>query len=348
MIEYIQLRNFQSHKETEMEFHPGVNAIVGESDHGKTAIMRAFYWAIFGKPSGDSMRRHGTKRDTEVTIETAEHQISRIRGNSANQYIINDEVLKGFGQSVPQPVIDALNINEINFMRQLDPPFLFSKTAGEVAQYLNRLINLDVIDTSLSNIKRMHSQAVQSAEGHLAEVQRLEKALEGYAWTDEAEVAVARLEKKQVTVERMKKTADELDTILDEVFKYEQTASKYAYTKRLLQRVQMFHTEYESIQKDKEHYATLRNAVSLVKQTAAALHSLPATKGAEKALLALEKRIAARALVQEAYRLLDKAIEQWADAKNDVNLILAEHRRSVAQLKQAMPDVCPLCEQEIK
>ena len=88
MIEYIQLRNFQSHKDSELEFSPGVNVIIGDSDQGKTAIMRAFYWLIFGKPSGDSMRKWNTKADTEVTVETAEHQISRIRGKSVNQYIV--------------------------------------------------------------------------------------------------------------------------------------------------------------------------------------------------------------------------------------------------------------------
>ena len=355
MIEYIQLRNFQSHKEIEMELHPGVNVIIGESDSGKTAIMRALYWLTFGKPAGDSMRRHGTKRDTEVTIETESHQISRIRGNSTNEYVLttfnennNEQVFKGFGQSVPQPIIDVLNLNEINFMRQLDPPFLFSKTAGEIAQYLNRLINLDIIDSSLLNIKRMHTQASQSANHHLTEIQHLEKALEDFAWTEDAERDVSKIEKKQATLDRMKSGAYELNQILDIVFDHEQLVRKFQYTKRLTQYVEQLYTEHKNIEEDKNHYAALRNAVSLTLQTKGILAATPTIKGAEKALLALEKRVARLQASRDTYKIIDQAIEQWADKKNDVKLILAEHRRSMAQLKQAMPEMCPLCDQPIR
>ena len=348
MIEYIQLRNFQSHKDSELEFSPGVNVIIGDSDQGKTAIMRAFYWLIFGKPSGDSMRKWNTKADTEVTVETAEHQISRIRGKSVNQYIVDNDSYTGFGQSVPEPVSTILNVNEINFMRQLDPPFLFSKTAGEVAQYLNRLINLDVIDSSLSNIKRMHSQAEQSANSHLAEAQRIQHTLDGYSWTEEAEVDITKLEKKEARLARLKKAAEELGGILELLDACSVAVKKFAHTEALGKRIDLLVAASKEIQYKELKGVGLRNVLSQAVNTKAALAKLPATKGAEKAIAALEQRAAKQGTAQAAYNVLEIALtDMWHYAENKQK-VLADYTRSVALLNKHMPDTCPLCEQPIR
>ena len=46
-IKKIELHNFQSHEYTEMEFDRGLNVILGNSDVGKTAILRAIKWALY-------------------------------------------------------------------------------------------------------------------------------------------------------------------------------------------------------------------------------------------------------------------------------------------------------------
>ena len=56
MIQKLNIQNFQSHKDTKLEFHPGVNVIIGQSDSGKTAIIRALRWLIWNRPGGDDFR----------------------------------------------------------------------------------------------------------------------------------------------------------------------------------------------------------------------------------------------------------------------------------------------------
>ena len=46
MIKSVEFQNFQSHKKTILEFVPGVNIIVGLSDAGKSAVMRAIKWCL--------------------------------------------------------------------------------------------------------------------------------------------------------------------------------------------------------------------------------------------------------------------------------------------------------------
>jgi len=70
MIKQLTIKNFQSHKKTKLEFSDGVNIIIGQSDSGKTAIIRALNWVVNNKPSGDSFRSHwGGDTNVEITME---------------------------------------------------------------------------------------------------------------------------------------------------------------------------------------------------------------------------------------------------------------------------------------
>ena len=44
---YIEIVNFQSHANTKLNFDEGVNVIIGPSDSGKTAVIRAMKWIFF-------------------------------------------------------------------------------------------------------------------------------------------------------------------------------------------------------------------------------------------------------------------------------------------------------------
>ena len=348
MIEFLQIRDFRTHKESELEFSPGVNVIVGESDSGKTNIMRALWWIIFGKPSGESVRRHNAKLDCEVTIETETDCITRVRGKTINQYILNDDVYTGFGQSVPEPIVKAFNINELNFMRQLDPPFLLSKTAGEVAQYMNRLINLDIIDTSLGNIKRMTKEAERASAEHNAEVARLENALAGFDWTDAAEKDVAVIEKKQAKLDRKKNVALDLIDLLDredDLYQEKQKHPSYAAVLPIIDKLIQRNADLLSHQMQAQ---TLRNALLHVKQAQAALSKAHTVKGADKAIDALNSRVLKQQKKAAVSNNLTVLLECVYIVADNLKEAIAQHKQSAVLLKNNMPNTCPLCEQEIK
>ena len=56
MLKSISIKNYQSHKETDLTFNEGVNVITGTSDSGKTAILRSLSWLINNRPSGDAFK----------------------------------------------------------------------------------------------------------------------------------------------------------------------------------------------------------------------------------------------------------------------------------------------------
>lgn len=102
----IILVNFQSHTYSELSLSKGVNVIVGPSDSGKTAIMRALRWNMFNDPSGVEFVREG-ESEVSVTVRFQNKvEVERKRTRSKNQYILRqpDEeelIFEGFGKTYP-------------------------------------------------------------------------------------------------------------------------------------------------------------------------------------------------------------------------------------------------------
>ena len=151
MIEKIEIRNFRKHSKLDLEFGPGVTSIVGSSYAGKSCVIRALRLAMLNQPSGMQYIKWG-KEKTIIRLFADDSKITRIRSKSINKYKLDKKPFAAFGSDVPPEIGKLLNISSINFQNQHDAPFWFSETAGQVSRQLNSIINLDVIDTTLSNI----------------------------------------------------------------------------------------------------------------------------------------------------------------------------------------------------
>jgi hypothetical protein len=176
MLQSIRL-TLQSHKNTLVEFHPGVNYIIGRSRQGKTAILRALVKVVQNRPVQGMERwthRHNPKNVSQVEVVTSEGHCVTWEGTSPQRYIVDGEEMSGFGQGVPQAVTDALRLGELNIAGQHDRPFLLFDTPGEVARALNRVVKLDVIDRTLANhaaIKRKNDQELKAVEARITELE---------------------------------------------------------------------------------------------------------------------------------------------------------------------------------
>lgn len=166
MIESIKIKNFQSHKASQLKFHPQVNTIVGSSDSGKTAVMRALFWVIQNRPLGTAFFSHwATDKKGEQIEPTWANviingvKIRRTRYKENNSYMVGAKSLEAMGKAVPEEIIQTFNLTEVNIQRQMDSPFLLSESAGEVARFFNRIIRLDIIDSFLSAAESKKRQA---------------------------------------------------------------------------------------------------------------------------------------------------------------------------------------------
>lgn len=217
MIKKIRLQNFQSHKDTTFEFANGVNSIIGKTDAGKSACIRALQWVVYNKPAGTSMISHGAGK-CEVTIWTDDHVIRRVRSDKDNKYFLDNEELSAFGQGVPEAVVEALNMDEINVQSQMDSPFLLTETPGQVGRMLNKKVNLDNIDSSLKSVNSYRKKLNRSVKALKEEITELDAQIEAIDYiyiesvlekTRVAETEITALESKIVSLTSAVVTADE-------------------------------------------------------------------------------------------------------------------------------------------
>ena len=69
----VKLVNFRQHAETELVLGLGLTAVIGPNGSGKTTILEAVAWALYGNPaargSRDSLRRIGAPARAPVRVE---------------------------------------------------------------------------------------------------------------------------------------------------------------------------------------------------------------------------------------------------------------------------------------
>lgn len=160
MIKSVVIVDFQSHKSTELVFSPGVNVVTGQSQSGKTALLRAFELVRKNRPLGTGFIRQGSKGSyvgVEVERERNILSVIRYKGEDDNYYEISAEgqdpvVLRAFGSDVPKEVRDALNISDVNIQDQLSPYFLVLDSPGQIAQYIRQVAKLGEVDQIVSLI----------------------------------------------------------------------------------------------------------------------------------------------------------------------------------------------------
>lgn len=195
MIKKVVVENFQSHARTEMELSPAVTAIVGESDVGKSAVLRALRWLMYNEPRGANFVRRGA-RTCRVAVEYEDGTaLIRERSSSSNRYIVRrpdgaEEIYEGFGAEVPREVGELIGAHRIdvngvtlvpNLANQMDPPFLLGETGSTAAATLGLLSRADVFDAALRGVLADKGRVEREARALTEEVAVLTQELERYA-----------------------------------------------------------------------------------------------------------------------------------------------------------------------
>lgn len=148
MITRLVLRNFQRWKKLDIVFDQ-VTTFVGQTDSGKSAIIRALRWVVTNSPRGNSFVRHGSKKACSVTLYVDGHVIKRSRLGSVNSYWMDGHTYSAFNTGVPEPIQNVLKMTVDNFQQQHDPIFWLSLSPPEVSKRLNEIADLQIMDDSI-------------------------------------------------------------------------------------------------------------------------------------------------------------------------------------------------------
>ena len=201
MLQTIQIHNFQSHENSQLDLTPGINTLVGDSDCGKSAVMRAILWAITNSPQGDAYVSDWTKTPkgkqmagaaTYVAIDTnpqkdrGKFSVVRKRSPEFNGYEVFDgsdnTQFEALRTDVPREVSQCFNIGPVNIQRQMDPPFLIASTPGEAARFINQLVNLTDIDEAQTEINSLGRSCSADLRAATATLEKAEDLVKGMEW----------------------------------------------------------------------------------------------------------------------------------------------------------------------
>ena len=353
MITKLYIKNFQSHPNSTLKLHPGVNVVIGSSDSGKTAVLRALRWAVWNKPLGDAFRSDWGG-DTSVTIETDKASVQRFKGKGGDKYQIEEHdedpgnppqsmEFKAFGTSPPEEVTRLLNLKDLNIQGQLDSPFLLSQNPGEVARYFNRVAKIDQIDLSRQTVESWLRKIEQAITTHKDQSEKHEKVLEEYKYLDKLEQEIEVLEdmetranqghnnirKLEQALESLEKVEEEIASqisvvraeriVTDTIYLFEQKDSLREQTTRLSGILTGIHTTVSQIKEYQEDLPDKKQVDSLL-TLMDRRDSLSKTHG-QLELLEYKVRVA-HAQIKEQKIKLENLEETW---------------------HAEFPEVCPLC-----
>lgn len=347
-IKSITLQNFQSHKDTRLELSAGVNAIIGPSDSGKTAILRALRWAAWNKPSGDALRS-SWGGDTVVCVEVDEQgqQVVRSRTDKENLYQVGDIELRAFGADVPSPVRTALNIEEVNLQQQLDRPFLLDDSPGQVAQFLNKVAHLDVIDTAISRISKWTKDLSSTSDRLTAQAAALQKGIDQLSYLPQMEADVAMVEEMESQVRDLDRQTGALSRMLNEGKNAKTAYDRIHKVAVLLPVCEEAVAMADAQQACEKETAQLDALIQQIIQGAVKLQRIDKVMDLSESVDELHLEHArVTALIKEA-KELNAMIGRITDARKQLDNLLNKIHSSQEELMENMPAVCPLCLQEV-
>lgn len=343
MIQSIEIENVQSHKKSKLDFVPGVNVIIGLSDSGKSAIMRAFKLCITNQPTGEDYRSWWGG-DTAVHIDFDNGQVSRIRKKGFNGYVLNKKTeFVALKTDVPEEIRNFLNMDETNMQFQLDPFFLLSKSPGEVSKYFNKVARLDQIDTATSNINSWITKLNQDIKYKEGDLQETTGKLEQFASLDKLESDLENLEALENGLAAKKRLKKNITSILFRLDDIDHEIEKDQFLISIAPKL-------DALLAKQEQCSALLYRSEWIGRLLEDIQDIYAELGASQAML-------------QAAPLIDKLLEQYKllQSKQNERSVIAKAVKSShanqTELERAiqnetrlaklwldnMPEVCPLC-----
>ena len=157
-------KDFQIIKSASLTFQPGLNAIIGQSNNGKTALFRAAKACIYNEPGTTSVRNGCSQY--AVGIQMNGHTVICQKGQS-NVYKIDGKLFQKIGRTQLPEVAGALGIRELNlngsneqlnFWDQMEKPFLLDRSETELFRFIVDSGKDNNVTTALKTITQDRQQ----------------------------------------------------------------------------------------------------------------------------------------------------------------------------------------------
>jgi exonuclease SbcC len=343
MIREIKIKNLQSHEDSTLVFSPNVNVIIGTSNSGKTAILRALNWVKNNRPLGiENLASHWIvdgkgKLDDEIEVKltTDSAEVTRKRTKSENQYIVDDLILNVVKTDVPEQVTSMLKLTDTSIQNQHDSPFLLSKSNGEVAKFFNKVVNLEIIDKVLSNAESEKRKASRKIEDTIERISQLDKEIVQYDWLKNIDKVIKEIEVLETEVLDSKEKVKDLNNIIGDLMKEIEVVHKSDILRRLSFLIEKSEKKQILLEKMKNDNALLESKLAELKKELSVILR-------KEEIEALKQVINELRDLERGRINLNPLMKDITDLK-EYNKSVSNYNSELINLKSKLPDVCPMC-----
>jgi exonuclease SbcC len=229
IIRTVQLKNFQGYADETITLHPHFNVFIGTGHAGKSSIIRALSFILYGIWNSKWVRWNEDFAEVSLTTDDG-YKVVRQKGEKTNKYVLTtpegkSQTYENFGKNVPEEIESVLKIFRadiggkeellLNLSAQHDPLFLLSQPGSFKAKVLGKLSGGHFLDYALKEINKDKKNL--SGEKHLKEMEivEIEKQLVSYRelenekkLIDDIGIRISQTEQRMRYVEQLRKLFD--------------------------------------------------------------------------------------------------------------------------------------------
>ncbi|MDD1742546.1 MAG: SMC family ATPase, partial [Methanotrichaceae archaeon] len=232
----LAMRNFKKYRRAEIIFDDGLTGIVGNNGVGKSTIVEAIAWALYGNKASSLKRellKNTSAKDSEMVevrlnLGLGKQELSVYRAMKGKNLApdaslcLDGLVIASSSKEVDQRLEDILKINFHDFMktfysRQKDLDNLLKETSMGKREYLLKLLGLEEIrERAIDLIKHdkdfleMDKIRLEGALGEIGDIQKnIETVLDELSQA-KADLSISRLKESELST-----LANEKKQILD-------------------------------------------------------------------------------------------------------------------------------------
>lgn len=352
MITELTINNYESHKETVLEFPPGLTIFIGESDKGKSGVFRAFNWLRTSRPLGNSMfPLYWDSKQTDVSVELDNvYSIRRSKSTSTNEYQIYNphgelEWESNAGTTVPVEVSNLLQMDDdIYFQSQIDRPFLMFESAGERGRILNKIAGLDKIDSCIKNASQDVRRIETARKIAKKDISILEEELIQFDNLPLINNLLSEMEELESEIQQTEKTIGIVEALLPEKDRLEKALEKEHLIKAISKKVVECSSTEESIKTYKDILGKARALKLRSKELQDKYNKKDLLSTISIELDKLEKTDIIYQKLESKYDKVNELQINRSACINDIKSVEEE----IKQIKAKLPNACPTCGELLK
>lgn len=355
MILSLHLVNFETHKDSLIEFSPGMNVIRGSTDQGKSTIRRALTYVVFSKPV---QGRAGDKtKDSYVTLRcTGIPAVTRGRtgGKKGKNYykidskeISGEEIdpLKAIKRTVPEEISRMIDLSEVNIQEQFKEYYLLQSTAGQVAKTIHTLLGMDMVDKTAKVANSAIKAQKSLLDSRKTQIKNIRADIEKYGYVEKLGDELSNLEASIQDYEELEARSHNLTVLLERLRILQQRMVANKIPQMVEDEARALVTEILKLSEQQEKFDKLYKIVKAIDEINKKQRELKEWLLVEDEAIKLQKEIIDLQTREVQSLRLAALIEQLEDnQKQTVNIqeVRRHNTKKLADLKKKIK-ICPVC-----